>query len=323
MKRTWIPLVAVIALLVAACGGDGSETTAEGGSSTETQRSVALVLPGLIDDGSWNQAGQAGLEAAAEEGDIETTYTEEVSQDKQEEVIGNYAREGHDVIVAHGGEFMDAVLRSAEENPDVQFVVSNGTDAGENVTSLALGYGEMGYLAGVLAGSLSETGKIGMVVGERIPIAEQSIAGFEQGAERVGAEATISVTGDFVDVDRAREATLALAESGVDAFWPLLDAADAGVYAAAEDSETMVVGLYADQSELAPTAHIGAVLAEPAMLVEIAASDPDALNGEVNYLGVEAGVVDIGALSDRVTDDLREELEAAKADLEAGKITFD
>lgn len=306
----------VVALVVAACAGGGS-----GASPSAATKKVAVLFPGLVDDQSWNQAGYEGLKKAEAEG-VTIAYTEKVTQDQQVEVFRNYAQQGYNVVVGHGGEYMDAALQVASEFPDVQFVVTNGNKSAANVTSLALSYGDMGYLSGVLACSMTKSNKIGLVVGETIPIANDAIKGWKDGCARVNPNATVnvSVTGDWADVDKAREAALALVADGADVLGHLLDAADAGVFAAAEDKGVWSIGLYGDQSKLGPKTHIGAAFADAGLVVYKAATEP--LDGQVHMEGVKEGVVSFGAFSDAVPQTVRDAVKAAEEDLRTGKTTF-
>ncbi len=282
---------------------------------------VAALFPGLVDDQSWNQAGFEGLKKA-EAGGATIAYTEKVTQDQQVEVFRNYAQQGMNIVIGHGGEYMDAALQVGAEFPNVQFVVTNGDKSATNVTSLALSYGDMGYLSGVLACSMTKSNKIGVVVGETIPIANDAIKGWKDGCARVNPTAvvTTSITGEWADTDKAREAALALVAGGADVLGHLLDAADAGVFAAAEDKGVDAIGLYADESSLGPKSHIGAALADASLVVFKAASEP--LDGKVHSEGVAEGVVSFGAFSDKVPQAAREAVKAAEDDLRSGKTQF-
>lgn len=317
--------VSVILVMTLAACGDAASPGASAGSSAgdgaSDGKKVAVLFPGLVDDQSWNQAGYEGLQQAEEDG-IEIAYTENASQDQQVELFRNYAQDGFNVIIGHGGEYMDSALQVAEEFPDVEFVVTNGNESAENVTSLALSYGDMGYLAGVLAASMSETGKIGMVAGETIPIVQDAMRAYEAGAKRVNPDIEVveSITGDWADVALSREAALAQIADGVDVLWHLLDAADAGVLSAAEDEEVYVIGLYADQSALAPTMQIGASLSDASAVIYEAATGE--LNGEANKEGVAEGVVSFGAYSDEVPEDVRAAVSEAEEALRTGEAEY-
>jgi basic membrane protein A len=277
---------------------------------------VALIMPGLIDDQSWNQAGYEGLKRLEEQG-AEIAYTEKVNQSQQVEVFRNYAQQGYDIIIGHGGEYMDAALQVAAEFPDLQFVVTNGNKGAENVTSFTLSYRDMGILAGALAGLMTESNKVAVVAGQEIPVALGAVEGFKEGVARVNPDAEVNVTytGSWEDVDKAREAALALISDGADVLWHVLDAADAGVLSAADDEGVMAIGLYGDQSALAPDAHIGAIIANASDLVSAAGSQP--LDGQVHDEGIAAGVVSIGAYSDKVPQEVRDQITAIEDELKS------
>lgn len=314
----------LVALAATGCSSPPAATgtpAASGGGGGGGGAKVAALFPGLVDDQSWNQAGFEGLKKA-EAGGATIAYTEKATQDQQVEVFRNYAQQGFNVVIGHGGEYMDAALQVATEFPNVQFVVTNGNKSAANVTSLALSYGDMGYLSGVLACSMTKSNKIGLVVGETIPVVNDSAKGWKDGCARVNPNAvvTISVTGDWADTDKAREAALALVADGADILGHLLDAADAGVFAAAEDKAVYSIGLYGDQSKFGPTTHIGAAIADASLVIYNAATQP--LNGQANSEGVAEGVVSFGAFSDEVPQAVRDAVKAAEDDLKSGKTKF-
>ena len=320
VRLTGLDAVVLIVATAYTTGGapGGSAASGDGAGS----KKVAALFPGLVDDQSWNQAGFEGLKRAETESGVEIAYTEKVTQDQQVEVFRNYAQQGFNVIIGHGGEYMDAALQVAEEFPDTEFVVTNGNKSAANVTSLALSYGDMGYLSGVLACSMTKSNKVGVVIGETIPIANDAIAGWQNGCKRANPNAEIktSVTGDWADVDKAREAALALIADGADVMGHLLDAADAGVFAAAEDEGVWAIGLYGDQSKLGPKSHIGAAFADASLVVFNAATGE--LDGRALQEGAKEGVVGFGACSDAVPQEVQDAVKAAEEALKSGEVTF-
>jgi basic membrane protein A and related proteins len=315
--------VSAVVLVVALAGGHGAipygSALAQDTTPSAAGKRVAVLFPGLVDDQSWNQAGFEGLKRAEAEG-AEIAYTERVNQSQQVEVFRNYAQQGYDIIVGHGGEYMDAALQVASEYPDLQFVVTNGNRGAANVTSFTLNYRDMGVLAGALAGLMTETNEVAVVAGQEIPVALGAVEGFREGVARVNPEAEVNVTytGSWEDVDKAREAALALIADGADVLWHVLDAADAGVLSAADDEGVMAIGLYADQSHLAPEAHIGAVDADASRLVYDAATK--SLDGQVHDEGIAAGVVGIGHFSDRVPQEVQDQVKAIEEELKSAPI---
>jgi basic membrane protein A len=317
MKRhSFLFVLVATALIVAAVAYSG--VAASTGSSA-AKPSVAVLFPGLIDDHSWNQAGYAGLLAAKKTG-AKTAYIENVSQDKQLEAFQNFARQGYTVVIGHGGEYMDSALRVAKSFPKTKFVVINGNKAGGNVTSLSLNYGDMGYISGVLGAALSKTGKLGIVAGENIPIVLDGIKGMKDGALSVNKKAQVksTVLQSWTDVAKAREASLALINSGVDVLWPFLDAAETGVISAAEDKGARSMAVYHDIRKLAPKTYVGGAWSNPSVPIVDAATKPQLLNGKVHPYGAAQGAVVIAPFGKGVPVRVKAKVTAAYKRLKAG-----
>lgn len=255
-------LTIALTLVLSACAPKATEAP-----STKTR--VAVAFPGVVSDQSWNQFGYEGLQKAEKDCNLDIAYTEDVFQDKQLETFRNYAAEGYDIIIAHGGEYADSITTVAKEYPDLWFGLTNGAAEGPNVSMMIIGYNQMSYLAGVLACNMTTTDHIGFVGGESIPVVDEGAKAFEQGAQTCGKEVQVDVvyTGNWADVTKARESGLALIAGGADVLYHILDTADAGLIAAAEDQGVYAIGLYRDSSPLGPKAVIGSALGFPGTMI--------------------------------------------------------
>ena len=263
----------VLAMVLSACGPKPTEApakpTATEAPAVEEKIKVAVAFPGVVSDQSWNEWGYEGLKAAEEECGVEIAYSEDVFQDEQLETFRNYAAEGYDIIIGHGGEYADAIQTVAAEYPDLWFGDTNGVPGGDNVSAIVIGYNQPSYLAGYLACEMTEANHIAFVGGEELPVLASAVEWYEKGAQACGKEVRIDVvyTGDWADVTKAREAGLALIADGADVLYHILDTADAGLIAAAEDKGKYAIGLYRDSSPLGPDAVIGSAICSPAGLV--------------------------------------------------------
>ena len=109
----------------------------------------------------------------------------------------------------------------------------------------------------------TKTNKVAMVTGEWYDPHRQFEASFRKGVETCGKdiEVTAVATGSWSDVNKAREASLALIADGYDVLFPLLDAAYVGVLSAAQDAEDVwIVGSVIDMAPIAPEVVVGSVL---------------------------------------------------------------
>ena len=100
--------------------------------------------------------------------------------------IRTAATSGAGVVVTVGGAAAPATRTAALANPMVQFFTLDqaiAADAPSNLHAIAFDESEMGYLAGVIAASLSGTGIVGLVGDDDSSIATANYAaGFRSGA---------------------------------------------------------------------------------------------------------------------------------------------
>ncbi len=229
------------------------------------KKRVAMILPGLKTDEAFNQYTYEGLLKAAEDFGLEIAFVEEVAQHEQIEVLRQFAQQGYDIIIGQGGQFGEALQIVAKEFPEIDFVFSVATDTGgvPNLTAVTVSYSHAGYIGGVMAGHSTKNNKVAMITGEWYQPHRQMEASFKKGVASVSEEIEVtSVTiGSWSDVNKAREAALALIARGYDVLFPCLDAAYVGVLSAAEDSEgVMVVGAVTDMAKVSPKVVVGSVV---------------------------------------------------------------
>ena len=299
MNKTGKALFILALLLVfvtTACQPAPAATSAPAAANqpaATAKHKVAVLFPGVVTDQSWNQWGYEGLTKAKQDCGVDIAYSENVSQDAQIETFRNYASQGYDIIIGHGGEYSDSAMTVAKQYPNIKFVITNGITAGGNVSALKISYRQMGYLAGALAAYMTKTNYIGMVVGEQIAISNEGFEGYQQGsqyvAKQLGKEIKTKLvsTGDWADVDKAHEAGLALISEGIDVLFHVLDTADAGLLAAAQDKGVYAIGLYRDSSNLAPKAVIGSSLGSPTTQIYVTAC------GQQKFLSGQALAMDV------------------------------
>ena len=142
--------------------------------------------------------------AAAEKKGWQTEVTDSISQDSYYDSIVAYCALGYDMIYAPGNQYTDAVLQAAEEYPDVAFALLNGAvdtpekAVNKNVSSLLPNAQQIGWIAGALAGLMTETGKLGFIGGMELDTTKGKIAGFEEAAKYVAEQEgkTVGITNE-------------------------------------------------------------------------------------------------------------------------------
>lgn len=212
-------------------------------AQAETPR-IAAALPGTITDRAFNENVHEGLVTAREQFGAEIAFSENVSQATQVEVMSDYARRGYDIVFGAGGEFTDAARRVAANFPEATVAVINGAPT-EGVVTLNFRNQEFGYVVGLVAGHVSETGVAAALSAQRFAALDQVVDGFRQGFMEANPDGRVLVafTNDWDDVALAREASFNLISQGADVILPYLDAGWIGVVQAAEERGIHTVGI--------------------------------------------------------------------------------
>jgi len=254
---------------------------------------------------------------------VEVAYTESVSNTDAEEIIRGYAIQGYNWIIAHSFTYGDIVKGIAPDFPDIYFTVNSTNIYQEpNVSSFNYTPLQMGFLAGAVAGLLTETGKVAAVGGKEIPPIIDSLEGFAKGAKYANPdiEAITIITGNFNDPAQAKETALALIDRGVDVLMADADTASLGVIQAASERGVYYIGANSDQNPMAP----GTVVTSALKLMSVAMDYiyNQIINGNFEpkhySLGVKEGAVALAPyheFEDKLPPEVKEKIEKILEDL--------
>lgn len=215
---------------------------------------VAMLLPGSINDQSWNAAGYAGLVKLKERG-AEVAYSENVQAADHVEAMKDYARRGFSPIIGHSGRFLSAAQRVGPDFDKTVFLVGSGSGGQSNVISLDVANDQYAYVVGVLAGRMTKTGKVGAVAGlEGLPNMIASLGGFRLGVKSVRPDAEVKIVylQSMEDPAAAKEAALSLIAGGADVVGGKLNAGHAGIVQAAKEKNVFTVGRSVGHTAIAP-----------------------------------------------------------------------
>lgn len=256
MKKLMALLLAMILLLtLCSCGSKDKETTEESATVVE---SVALALPGLISDQSFNYSAYLGLQQIEEMG-YKVAYTESVADNDIESVYRTYANGDYQLIMGNGYQFVDPILAVAPDYPDKYFYVygSAPTDDSNLPDNVAFSYNkeyEGAYVCGVMAAMETETNIVGFVGGAPSTPQIANNNAFREGAMSVNPDIQVLyiMTGTFTDPAAGKEAATSLIEQNCDVLMHNCDATGTGVIDACVEKNVKVIGYGGDQMDLAP-----------------------------------------------------------------------
>ncbi len=327
MKLARLPaLLAVLAIgfssLLAGCSCNTAKPT-----GAEGELKVAGVLPGSITDKSFNQSGYEGLKLIESQLGIPVAYVEKVAKADQVENLQSFARQGHRIVIGHGGEFQPAVEQAAAKYPNTLFLVNNGTKAGGNVGVITFEYGQIGYLMGYIAAKSSKSGTVGFIGAEKIKTFLELAEGFEKGAKAGNAKKVLTAwTGDWDDVSKGKSAASAQIAEGADVLFPTMDNATIGSLTAAREKNIKAIGIYFDavkDPQWAETVVQSAIIDIKAAMLETVKSmkTENKFEGKLYKYGVgRPEILGLGTYHASVPEAARKEVEGLIADFKSGKL---
>jgi basic membrane protein A len=313
-----------------------AETTAPPVAEGPTDLSVALVLLGVAEE-PWystmiDSVGRVSTEAPYGL-NITSEIFENISYADGERIMRDLAASGkYQMIIAHSA-FSDGVNAVKAEFPDILFAFSGSgnTPEGGNGYWIDVWVHEPAYLAGIIAGMMTETNKISGVAAFPFPNVNGPLNAWVDGALSVNAdvEANVNYIESWFDPATAKESAVAQIANGSDMvymerFGPLeaVQSADA-VYS---------FGHFSDQIALDPALVLSSPVAkwDPAFntlvdewwahVTEGAAFDAPM---ERIMFFMAAGGADIGAISDSVPADVQAAVTEARDKILSGELVID
>ena len=218
---------------------------------------VGLVTDvGKVNDGTFNQYAYEGLKRAETELGIEVAFIETQAQADYQKNLDQFASQNFDLIIGVGFLMGDAIKAAAEKNPNIKYAIVDFAydPAVSNIEGIVFAEDEAGYLAGVLAASMSKSGTIAVVGGvEGVPAVQKFVKGYANGAKSVNAD--IEVKQVYIDsfTDRARgaEAAKGFIADGADVIFGAGGQTGSGAIQAAAQDGVYVIGV--DQDEYVTT----------------------------------------------------------------------
>src|SRR6185295_18536595 len=118
----------------------------------------------------------------------------------------------------------------------------------ENVAQYDVLQAQIGFVAGAVAAMLSKNGAVSYVGGMEIPAIVNTGKEFGNGARYVRPDIKFfqAYTGDFDDVAKGKEATLAAIAQGADVHYNILNLGTRGMEQAAREKGTKLIGSYSN-----------------------------------------------------------------------------
>lgn len=289
---------------------------------------VGVLIPGSKSDKGWMESGYDGLKAVEKKlgAKVSAKFIENVKFADMEQVLVALAGK-NELVIGVGGQTQASVFKVAPRFPKVKFAIVGGNaDAAKpgNVAAYDVRQAEIGFVAGAAAAMLSKNGAVSYVGGLEIPAIVNTGKEFGNGAKYINPSIKYfeNYTGDFDDVAKSKEATLAAIAQGADVHYHILNLGLRGMEQAAREKGTHIIGSYTNRCGTDPL-YIAYSITGVGFQVEYAIEQAAAGTWKPEFkpfgLGMGPQSSDI-AICKGATPEMIAKLDQIKKDLLSGKI---
>ncbi|HLJ71709.1 MAG TPA: BMP family ABC transporter substrate-binding protein [Roseiarcus sp.] len=235
--------------------------------------SAVYVMSDNLGDKGFNDSAAAGFRRAEKEG-VKIKFLQASPSDPQlwRQNLEATSDSGAWSVIFTGPGMHDNLAAVAPKHPNQKYVYFDDELKLPNVLSVKYAQNEGSYLAGALAGVVATdkadfplstaSKKVGLVAGMDLPVIQDFIVGFKQGAKTIDPSIDIQVSfiGNFNDAQKAYELTRNMLNGGVDVVFNVAGPAGLGILKAAADANKYAIGVDSDQNGLYPKNVIASML---------------------------------------------------------------
>jgi basic membrane protein A len=341
-----IAIAATAAFALAACSSAAPTPAASGSSAPASSSAAAPALKvgmaydvGGRGDQSFNDSAAAGLDKAKAEFGLETkeaAATNGEAESARAERLQQLIDAGYTNIVAVGFAYATAVGKVAKENADVKFaIVDDASEAstGANIMNITFAENEGSFLVGAAAALKTKTGTIGFIGGVETDLIKKFAAGYVAGAK--AAKPDVKVVSKYLtqppdfsgfsSVDKGKAAAEGMYQGGADIVYHAAGGSGGGVFTAAKAAKKLAIGVDSDQALTAAADVRSVIMTSMIKRVDVGVytfiksiKDGSFKAGNTVF---DLKVDGVGyATTGGMIDDIKDKLEAYKADIISGKI---
>ena len=288
---------------------------------------IGFAYIGPVGDGGWTFAhDQARKKVEAEFGEkIATTYVESVPEGPDaERVLRDLVNQGNTLIFGTTFGYMDVMQKLAGEFPDVKFEHATGYKTSANMRTYDSRTYEGAYLAGIIAGGMTQSNVLGVVGSVPIPEVLRNLNSFTLGAQSVNPKIKTKVVwvNEWFSPPKETEAATSLINGGADVLFQNTDSP--AVLKTAEEKGKRAFGWDSDMTAYGPKAHLASAVINWTPYYTKAVND--VLNNTWTsgqaWWGVKEGAIDLVSIAQDVPEELKAKVEAAKKGLHDGTLAI-
>jgi simple sugar transport system substrate-binding protein len=306
-------------------GGTGMALASGGAAKAGDVLKIGVALVSQVAEVGWTKRHSQAVAAMKEAlGDkVEVNVIDNVFQPQDaERVFRGFAASGHKLIYGTGFSHASSTARVAPQFPSIAFDNCAGVKLLNNLGAFEGKYFEGAFLAGVAAGKMSKTAKLGFIGGFPIPDDVGPANAILLGAQSVRPEMTCNIIflNTWVDPGKEKEAALALIAQGCDVICSMTDTPAA--IQTAEANGAWSIAFADDMRMFAPTKQLTAFMVDWASIYLQDARDVIAgvWKPQARWQGLKEGVIKMAPYAEAIPPDVRSLLAKVEDDIVSGSV---
>ena len=336
-KRSLLKLAALTAVASAALVGCGKKeepapapapvASAPAPAPKPEPLKIAFAYVGPVGDGGWTFAHDQGRKAVEKEfGDkVVTSFVESVPEGADaERVFRDMVGQGNKLIFGATFGYMEPMLKVAADNPAVHFEHATGYKTADNMRTYDSRTYEGAYMAGVIAGKMSKSGRLGVVASVPIPEVIRNINSFTLGAQSVNPKVKTRVVwvNEWFNPPKETEAATSLINGGADVLFQNTDSP--AVLKTAEEKGKRAFGWDSDMTAYGPKAHLASSIINwgPYYIKAVHDQLDGTWKSDKSWWGVKEGAIDLVSIADDVPAETKAKIDEIKAGLKDGSFAI-
>lgn len=232
---------------------------------TMNGKKIVLVLDeGGIHDKSFNESSYNGAKNAEKKYGVSVSYIESKQEADYMQNLESAVDMEPDLIIGVGFKLADAIYEAALAYPDQKFAIVDGVydDIPDNVSCLLFNEEQSGFTTGLIAAKMTNTNKIGAVLGVDIPSCTNFAVGMENAikSEYTNVTFTTQFANSFTDAAKCKAIAQQMIADDIDIIFTAAGAGNSGVIEAATEAGIHVIGVDMESNYIAPDTIITSAL---------------------------------------------------------------
>ncbi len=350
MSKRLVPILLIGLLLIVALAACGAKATPEPEATPIPEAQLNPITVGLVtaiggvEEKFYSALAWKGVQEAENLFTIEASYKESASESDYADLLNEFATANTDLTIVIGEEMSQALEETAKANPGASFAIVDAESNAPNVRGITFDVIPPSYMAGYLAGGMSQTGVVCTYGETDTPAITDFMTGFFNGADYYRRQNGVNLEilgwdvynkegvflNDKTSEDEGYQIAKKFFDQKCDVLFAVAKDAAKGSAKAAQEEDKLFIGATVDWYDTFP--EYGNVVltsvmknTDKAVFDNIVAYAAGSFKGGENYVGTlennSVGLAPYHQFADKVPQKMQEEIRQVQNNILTGHLS--